>query len=261
MRLDMYLKEKYNISRQKAQELIKKGLVSVGGRVVSKPAADIDDECEVSLGDTQSVLKYVGRGGYKLEGAIESFKISLEGKSCIDIGASTGGFTDCMLQNGAKRVIAVDVGTAQLDERLRTDSRVLSLENTDIREFDAEKYGRADFIGCDVSFISLTNIAEAIKNAMADDGEGVVLVKPQFEAGREHLNKNGIVKDIRVHRQVLKRVADCFKENGLYAEAAAVSPIKGGDGNIEYLLLISKRECRCELEGAISQAQALVGRK
>ncbi len=235
-RLDMYVREKMNISRQKAQQLIASGCVYVNGKKAEKASLKIDSGDNVSVDQGDKVLKYVGRGGYKLEKACEKFGIALEGCVCIDIGASTGGFTDCMLQRGAKKVYSVDVGSCQLDEGLKNDSRVISLENTDIRNADTE---RVDFIGCDVSFISLKHIFPHIRRLLKEKGRAVVLIKPQFEAGKEAVGKRGVVKSPKVHKRVIADLIENAEESGLYPKALDYSPIKGGDGNIEYIMLLS----------------------
>ncbi len=237
IRLDMYIKDSMNISRQKARELIEAGNVTVNGRQVLKPAFKISENDIVKTESTENVLKYVGRGGYKLEKAVNEFNVEIKGV-CIDIGASTGGFTDCMLQKGAEKVYAVDVGSAQLAEKLKNDKRVISMENTDIRTAEIEK---ADFISCDVSFISLKKILEKISELLKDEGVCVFLIKPQFEAGRENLSKKGIVKNPKIHKKVIRDVTECAVENGLYVKAVTFSPIRGGDGNIEYLALADKK--------------------
>lgn len=236
-RLDMCIREKLNISRQKAQELIQNSSVKVNGKFINKPSHKVSYNDEVTVINTEKVLKYVGRGGYKLEKAIDVFNINIKG-ICVDIGASTGGFTDCMLQNGAETVYAVDVGSNQLAERLKNDNRVVSIENTDIRNADVPK---ADFIGCDVSFISLTKIFQSVFNILNDDGCGVFLIKPQFEAGKENISKNGIVKNSKIHKKVIRDIINSAVEQGLYIKALTYSPIQGGDGNIEYLIYINKK--------------------
>ncbi|MDO4300775.1 MAG: TlyA family RNA methyltransferase [Clostridia bacterium] len=237
-RLDMYIREKLNISRQKAQELIQNNGVTVNGKIINKPSHKVSYSDEVVVNNTEKVLKYVGRGGYKLEKAVDIFNINIKGV-CVDIGASTGGFTDCMLQNGAEVVYAVDVGSNQLAEKLRNDKRVISMENTDIRNAVIPK---ADFIGCDVSFISLTKIFPSVCNVLNDRGCGVFLIKPQFEAGKENISKNGIVKNPKVHKKVIRDIIGNAGEEGLYIKAITYSPIQGGDGNIEYLVYIDKTD-------------------
>lgn len=240
IRLDLFLKNKFGYSRQYIKQIIAEEKVIVNERVVKKTAFLVNEEDEIKL--TENIEpKYVGRGGFKLERAISAFNISLEGLCCIDIGSSTGGFTDCMLQNNARLVYAVDVGTNQLAEKLRNDKRVISMEKTDIREVTTEKVnGGADFIGTDVSFISLKKIAESINKLLKNEGSAVVLVKPQFEAGKENLSKNGIVKNPKVHKRVLKDIIGFYNENGLFTRDFTFSSITGGDGNIEYLLFLTR---------------------
>ncbi len=242
LRLDIYLKEKMNISRQKAQELIESENVSVNKKCVTKPSYKVGEFDLVEVKDTSEVLKYVGRGGYKLEKAIEEFRLKIDG-ICLDIGASTGGFTDCMLQNGAKKVYAVDVGSNQLVEKIKLDKRVISMENTDIRKADIE---RVDFIACDVSFISLKMILESVQRLLKDSGEAVLLIKPQFEAGKENISKKGVVKNPKVHKKVIREIIEYAKMLKLFCKGLIFSPIKGGDGNIEYLLYLSK-DCRYDI--------------
>ncbi|MBQ9605017.1 MAG: TlyA family RNA methyltransferase [Firmicutes bacterium] len=236
MRIDMLLKEKYGFSRQKAQQLIKEGAVKLNGAVVMKPSVSADENDNVEMLEND-VLKYVGRGGLKLEGAIKSFGLDLKDMVCLDIGASTGGFTDCMLQNGAKYVYAVDVGTAQLADSLKSDKRVASFENTDISDFSCRE--NIGFIACDVSFVSLSKILPHIDRLLGGKN-AVVLVKPQFEAGREHLSKSGVVRDVKVHKKVLERIVSEAAQHGLFCGGIEVSPIKGGDGNTEYLMLLER---------------------
>ncbi len=249
VRLDMYVRDKMNISRHKAQELIFSESVKVNGNIVTKPAFSVNDDSVEICADT--VLRYVGRGGFKLEKACDAFDIDIKDKLCIDIGASTGGFTDCMLQRGAARVYSVDVGNGQLDEKLKKDSRVISLENTDIRDADIEK---ADFIGCDVSFISLKLILPHIKRLLKLKGLALVLIKPQFEAGREAIGKRGIVKSPSVHKKVIRDIVSKAEEEGLYAGGLDFSPIKGGDGNIEYILLLSCQRTGIDIDDVVKRA-------
>ncbi len=238
MRLDTYLSEKGLCkSRAAAQELIKSGGVSVNGKPAEKNSLDVSDGDEITL-DEAKQLKYVGRGGLKLERALKLWKIPLDGKICLDVGASTGGFTDCMLQSGAARVFAVDVGRGQLAEALRSDKRVVSLENTDIREFDLQE--PADFIGADVSFISLKLILPHIYRLLKIGGAAVVLIKPQFEAGKNALNKRGIVTNEKTRQGCVEDINNFAAECGFAIVGAEKSPITGGDGNVEYLLAIKK---------------------
>ena len=243
MRLDVYLSEKnLTKSRAAAAALIKAGAVSVNGKIVEKSAFEVGENDDVKIvGET---LKYVGRGGLKLEKALEIGKIDLSGKTCLDIGASTGGFTDCMLQNGAKTVYAVDVGTNQLDEKLRNDVRVISLENTDIRDFFLNS--EADFIGADVSFISLKLVLPHVFRLLKNGGKAAVLVKPQFEAGsssvgRKALSKKGVVTDEKARLKIVAEVRDFAEQCGFTVLLTEKSPITGGSGNVEYLMFLEKQ--------------------
>ena len=237
MRLDVYLTENGMCkSRTAAQNLIKSGGVSVNGKPCEKPSAEISETDSVEI--TGEQLRYVGRGGLKLEGAIKTFELSISGFTCLDIGSSTGGFTDCMLQNGAKKVYAVDVGRDQLDEKLRNDSRVISMEQTDIRT--AQLPEKVDFVGTDVSFISLKQVIPHISRFLKCGGRAVALIKPQFEAGRKALNKKGIVKDVKIRDAVCRDITEFAQQCGFRVLGVALSPIQGGDGNIEYLMCIEK---------------------
>lgn len=240
MRLDLYISEKgLAKSREQAKELIKSGKVSVDGRVTAKPAFDVSDANSVEV--SGDAVKYVGRGGLKLEKAISEFGIKLVGKVCIDIGASTGGFTDCMLQNGADFVYAVDVGHGQLDEKLLKDSRVANMEGSDIRKLASESFERSpDFISADVSFISLRLILPKIAELLPESGEAAVLIKPQFEAGRAAIGKNGIVKNRKAHIKVLEEITLFCPAAGLSVQKIVPSPITGGSGNREYLAHLKK---------------------
>ncbi len=250
-RIDILIKEKYGISRQKASELIKEGAVTADGAPVLKPSAQFDENAEIKISEKNDTMRYAGRGGLKLEAALEDFKIKLDGLACIDIGASTGGFTDCMLQNGAGCVYAVDVGTAQLIDRLKNDERVFCFEQTNIIDFDCPQ--RLDFAACDVSFVSLEKIFPEIDRLLSKTGLAVVLIKPQFEAGREHLSKNGIVRDKRVHNNVISRLVSAAAQNGLYCAGLDISPIKGGDGNTEYLMYLKRVPQDMDIKAAISR--------
>lgn len=224
-------------SREKAKAIIMSGNVYVDGQKEDKAGTNFSDKVNIEVrGNT---LKYVSRGGLKLEKAMANFDVTLAGKICMDVGSSTGGFTDCMLQNGAKRVYAIDVGTDQLSHVLLDDKRVISWENTDIRNVTKEMVDNGvDFIGCDVSFISLTKILPEIKKLLKLNSFATVLIKPQFECGREFLNRSGIVKNPKVHRNVIKNIVQEANKTGLSVVGLTNSPIKGGDGNTEYLLYL-----------------------
>lgn len=240
MRLDVLLVEQgFQESRQRAQATIMSGLVFVNGRRVDKPGTAVSVDAEVELrGNT---LQYVSRGGLKLEKAMSTFPIELENAVCGDIGASTGGFTDCMLQNGAAKVYAVDVGYGQLAWKLRNDSRVICLERTNARYLTQEQIPQMlDFASVDVSFISLKLILPALCDLMKDGGHTVCLVKPQFEAGREKVGKKGVVRDPAVHLEVLEHFEDHAKESGFTVLGLTYSPIRGPEGNIEYLGYLEK---------------------
>jgi len=225
-------------SRQRAKEMITAGSVSVNGRTASKPSAEVSTEDEIVSSESEL---FVGRGALKLEKAVAEFGIDLNGKVCVDIGASTGGFTDLMLQKGAAKVFAVDVGHGQLAESLRSDSRVVNMEGTDIRNVTSgELGGQADFISVDVSFISLKNILPKAFELLRDGACAAVLIKPQFEAGKSNIGKNGIVKDRKVHLSVLREIDEFASGIGFVCEKYTFSPVKGGSGNIEYLVKLSK---------------------
>ena len=234
-RLDVLLVEKGLIdSRQKAQALIMAGQVYVKGQKVDKAGSPIDPEAPIEL--RGEGLKYVSRGGLKLEKAMALWPITLAGTVCGDIGASTGGFTDCMLQNGAGKVYAVDVGYGQLSWKLRSDPRVVCLERTNARYLSREQVPEAlDFASVDVSFISLKLILPPLAALLREGGQIVSLVKPQFEAGRERVGKKGVVRDPAVHLEVLERYLDHAREAGLTVRGLTWSPIRGPEGNIEYL--------------------------
>lgn len=221
-------------SRQRAQELIAGGQISVDGNICTKAAKPVDEQTTITM--QGSGLAYVGRGGLKLEKAISCGKIVLDGCLCMDIGASTGGFTDCMLQRGAKKVYAVDVGHDQLAQTLRDDPRVVNLEGTDIRTLSPEAIPEPmDLISVDVSFISLSLILPFAVRFLRPDGTAVLLIKPQFEAGREQIGKHGLVRSRKAHLRVLEQMMQTFSENGLSVRLLCPSPIRGGSGNIEYL--------------------------
>lgn len=226
-------------SREKAKAMIMEGCVFVGNEREDKAGSMFDTEAAIEIrGNT---LKYVSRGGLKLEKAMAQFDIVLEGKVCMDIGASTGGFTDCMLQNGAAKVYAVDVGYGQFAWKLRQDPRVVCMEKTNIRYVTPEDIAdRLDFASVDVSFISLTKVLGPAYALLAEQGEMVCLIKPQFEAGREKVGKKGVVRDAAVHREVISGVLDFAEETGFCVKNLEYSPIKGPEGNIEYLVHLAK---------------------
>lgn len=237
-RLDVYLSDNNIVkSRSLAATLIKQGSVEVNGRICTKPSFTIGDGDNVKI--IGELPKYVGRGGLKLEKALAHYRLHLDGTVCIDIGASTGGFTDCMLQNGAAKVYSVDVGTDQLDEKLRNDSRVISMEKTDIRNC-VGTLPQVDFISIDVSFISLKLVLPSAFALLKDGGECVALIKPQFEAGKAHLSKNGIVRDTKVHKKVCDDIAEFASAVGFERSEIIPSPITGGDGNTEYLIYLKR---------------------
>lgn len=239
-RLDVAVFEQgYASSREKAKALIMAGIVYVNNQKVDKAGFELKE------GDVLEVrgktLQYVSRGGLKLEKAMQEFPISLAGKICMDVGASTGGFTDCMLQNGAVKVYSVDVGYGQLAWKLRTDERVVNLERTNFRYATREQIpDEIDFASVDVSFISLKHILPNLNALLADDGQAVCLIKPQFEAGKEKVGKKGVVRDLAVHLEVVENVIDLATANGFSVCGLQFSPIKGPEGNIEYLIYLKK---------------------
>lgn len=226
-------------SREKAKAYIMSGEVYVNGQKEDKAGSMFPETVTVEV--RGHVLPYVSRGGYKLEKAMRYFGVILEGKVCMDVGASTGGFTDCMLQNGAVKVYAIDVGYGQLDWKLRTDPRVVCMEKTNIRYVLPEHLAEyASFSSIDVSFISLTKVLLPVRELLTDDGEIVCLIKPQFEAGREKVGKKGVVRDPAVHEEVIEKVMAYAGSIGLKPLHLSWSPIKGPEGNIEYLLHVRK---------------------
>ena len=248
-RLDLLLTERGLFpSREQAKAAIMAGEVLVDEQKIDKAGAAVDINCTIRLLGNR--LPFVSRGGLKLAKAIDSFALALKGKTIIDIGASTGGFVDCALQNGAAKVYAVDVGYNQLAWKLRTDERVIVLEKTNARYLAQTIIPeQADMLTADVSFISLTlAMPAAIQNLLKDGGEVVCLIKPQFEAGRELVGKGGIVRDPAVHQQVICKVLECFSGLGLGVQALDYSPITGSDGNIEYLLYAIKGQAPQEVD-------------
>lgn len=240
-RLDIYLTENgYAESREKAKSIIMEGIVYINNQKAMKAGDMVNEKDTVEVrGNT---LKYVSRGGLKLEKAMTNFDLTLKGKVCMDVGASTGGFTDCMLQNGASKVYCVDVGYGQLAWKLRQDERVRNMERTNIRyvtENDIDE--KLDFASIDVAFISLKLVLPVVYNLLKDDGEVVALIKPQFEAGRDKVGKKGVVRDKNVHIEVIENVLEFTRSFGFNVSEVTYSPIKGPEGNIEYLMHISKQ--------------------
>lgn len=241
-RLDTALFELgFTESREKAKALIMAGQVYVNGQKSLKAGDNIkpDDKIEVR----GEKMPFVSRGGYKLDKAMKSFSLSLEGKTCMDVGASTGGFTDCMLMNGAVKVYSIDVGYGQLAWKLRSDNRVINLERTNFRYVTREQVpDEIDFSSVDVSFISLKLILPVMFTLLSEAGEAVCLVKPQFEAGREKIGKKGVVRDKSVHLEVIEKCIGYARENGFKIKGLDFSPVKGPEGNIEYLLYLTKQD-------------------
>jgi 23S rRNA (cytidine1920-2'-O)/16S rRNA (cytidine1409-2'-O)-methyltransferase len=252
-RIDVLLVQKGLFdTREKARKNIMAGLVFVDGVRVDKAGEKVDIDSEIEI--KGNAIPYVSRGGLKLEKALLSFNINLKDKVTIDIGASTGGFTDCMLKNGAKKVFAIDVGYGQLAWELRNDPRVVVMERTNIRYVKPEDLGEfADFASIDVSFISLKLVLPVVKGLLKDEGEIVALIKPQFEAGREKVGKKGVVRDPDVHREVIKEIIDFAKSIDLTIKGLQFSPIKGPEGNIEYLLYLSKN-----IDNGIENIESLI---
>lgn len=250
-RLDVLLvKRGLAVSREKAKAVIMAGNVYVDNQKEDKAGTMFQDTVNIEV--RGAALKYVSRGGLKLEKAMTHFDVTLEGKVCMDVGSSTGGFTDCMLQNGAVKVYAIDVGHGQLDWKLRNDERVVCMERTNIRYVVPENLqGPADFSSIDVSFISLTKVLLPVYNLLTENGEVVCLIKPQFEAGREKVGKKGVVRDPKVHEEVIEKVVEYAKSIGFAVRHLEFSPIKGPEGNIEYLLHIKKKTDGFPLDAVI----------
>lgn len=240
VRLDVYLTENgLAPSREKAKAIIMSGIVFVDEQKCDKAGMTVSPNQKVEV--RGSTLRYVSRGGLKLEKAMQAFPIKLGGSVCMDVGASTGGFTDCMLQNGAEKVYAVDVGYGQLAWSLRTDERVVNMERTNIRHVTLEQVGQPlDFASIDVAFISLGLVLPVVHTLLKDGGEVVALIKPQFEAGKEKVGKKGVVRDPAVHEEVVCRVCAKAEETGFGVLGLEFSPVKGPEGNIEYLAYLKK---------------------
>lgn len=256
-RLDVILvNQGHAPSREKAKAIIMSGNVYVNGQKEDK-AGSAFDESKIRLEVRGSALKYVSRGGLKLEKAMKSWQFSLDNCVCMDIGASTGGFTDCMLQSGAEKVYAVDVGHGQLAWKLRNDARVICMEKTNFRYMvPSDIADRLDFASVDVSFISLTKILIPARNLLKDGGQMVCLIKPQFEAGREKVGKKGVVRDSAVHREVIQKILDFADSIGFEVLNLEYSPIKGPEGNIEYLLHIRRDRDRTALQAELTEREA-----
>lgn len=237
-RADVILFEKGLVeSREKGKRVIMEGTVFVGNERVHKPGHKLDEDVEIFIKTDPNI--YVSRGGLKLQKSIEFFELDLENKISMDIGASTGGFTDCMLRSGAKKVFAIDVGYGQLDWKLRNDDRVIVMERTNIRHVKKEDIGEdIDFISIDVSFISLKLVLPVAKKLLHENGEIIALIKPQFEAGRDNVGKKGIVRDKDIHFQVIKDTIGYCLDNGLGPCGLTYSPITGATGNIEFLIYL-----------------------
>ncbi len=255
-RLDvLVLEQGLASSRERAKALIMAGGIYVDNQKADKPGDLYPEDAALQL--RGSGQKYVSRGGLKLEKALQVFPLHLEGLTCMDVGASTGGFTDCMLQNGAEKVYSIDVGYGQLAWTLRQDSRVVNLERTNARYLTAQQVPEAiDFFSVDVSFISLTLVLPAIYPLLSSQGQGVCLIKPQFEAGREKVGKKGVVRDISVHIGVMEKIIAFALENGFSVLGLDFSPVKGPEGNIEYLIHLEKSQCP-ELRPEAASPQAV----
>lgn len=241
-RLDILLVKRNLVeSREKAKAIIMAGNVFVDGVREDKAGSTFAETADIELKGIS--LKYVSRGGFKLEKAILAYNLELEGRVCMDVGSSTGGFTDCMLMNGASKVFAVDVGTNQLAWKLRADERVISMEKTNVRYLTPDDIKEEmDFISIDVAFISLTKVLEPVRALLKEEGEVVCLIKPQFEAGREKVGKKGVVRDKDVHIEVIEKVIIYAVNLGFLIKNLDYSPIKGPEGNIEYLLHLFKQK-------------------
>ena len=252
-RLDILIVNKgLAASREKAKAIIMSGIVYVDGQKEDKAGSMFEETANIEV--RGATLKYVSRGGLKLEKAMTHFGVQLKDKICMDVGSSTGGFTDCMLQNGAVKVYAVDVGYGQLAWKLRTDERVINMERTNIRNVTPEALDEPiEFFSVDVSFISLHHIFPVAQAITTPDAMGVCLVKPQFEAGREKVGKNGVVRDPATHREVLHNAMGYAAANGFAVRGLDFSPVKGPEGNIEYLMFVQKSEEPCVLDDAAAE--------
>jgi 23S rRNA (cytidine1920-2'-O)/16S rRNA (cytidine1409-2'-O)-methyltransferase len=258
-RLDVLLVERGLVtSREKAKALIMAGDVFVNGQREDKPGTSFQEDKIKNIEVKGATIPFVSRGGLKLDKAVKTFELDFTGFTCMDIGASTGGFTDCMLQNGASKVYSVDVGHGQLDWKLRSDERVVCMEKTNFRYLTRDQIDDdIDFASCDVSFISLTRILVPARKLLKDGAQMVVLIKPQFEAGRDKVGKKGVVRDKKVHEEVINRIVDFADAVGFKILHLDYSPIRGPEGNIEYLLHLEKDASRNEEVSLYDEATAL----
>ena len=256
-RIDVLLVEKGHFdSRERAKKAIMAGLVFVNNQRCDKAGVDVDEEANIEV--KGNPIPYVSRGGLKLEKAMKNFDLTLEGKVCMDIGASTGGFTDCMLQNGAKKVYSIDVGYGQLAWKLRSDERVVNMERTNFRYVTHEQIPEEiDFASVDVSFISLKIILPVMYELLKMNGEAVCLIKPQFEAGREKVGKKGVVRDVNVHTEVIEKIVGFAASQKFKVCGLSFSPVKGPEGNIEYLVYLKKTNEVTSCEEYIEYAKEL----
>ena len=250
-RLDVLLVEQgFAPSRERAKRLIMAGQVLADEQRIDKAGTTVSVDAVLRV--VGEDLPYVSRGGLKLEKGMAGFGAVLTGKTAADIGASTGGFTDCMLQNGAAKVFAIDVGYGQLDWKLRTDARVVNMERTNIRNVTPEMLGTPlDFASIDVAFISLDKVLPVVRTLLSEHGEVIALIKPQFEAGRERVGKNGVVRDPAVHEDVIQAVLSVAEVQGFFSAGLTFSPVKGPKGNIEYLLYLKVREGEQRIDAAL----------
>ena len=257
-RLDVLLTDKGLFdSREKARAAIMEGLIYVNGAISDKPGAQVKDDAQIEI--RGELCPFVSRGGYKLQKALDVFGIDPAGMVCLDIGSSTGGFTDCLLQRGAVKVYALDVGTNQLAYKLRTDDRVVCMEKTNFRTLDVQSFPeRIDFACTDVSFISLMHIFPNAAALLKEGGPMIALIKPQFEAGREQVGKKGIIRDPSVHEEVIDKVIGYAKENGFSVQGLDFSPITGTTGNIEFLLYLKLdgTDAGTDIKAVVAKAHA-----
>ncbi|MCX7615355.1 MAG: TlyA family RNA methyltransferase [Clostridiales bacterium] len=258
-RLDTLLFERRLFeSREKAKATIMSGVVYVNGQKADKAGMDVSPDADIEVRSSRK-MEYVSRGGFKLEKALDYFSVNPDGLTVIDIGASTGGFSDCLLKRGAKKIYAVDVGYGQLAWSIRTDERVVCMERTNIRYVTPNDLSDLpDLAVIDVSFISLKLVLPVVKNLIKENGRIVTLIKPQFEAGREKVGKKGVVRDPLVHEEVLNNIAHYCEDCGMYVKAFTFSPIKGPEGNIEYLAKIEKNEEPADVQDLKSEIKRIV---